>query len=139
MPENALLTKITHEANALTNRLITNPILTRTLESRYTLPDHSSQKKTINSLWLTDFLNDFPHPLRTHCQSLMESKIGEVNSLTIEKIDKILYQKLSQTPDEFVEQTKDLIELCLKLTLVTSTVAEFVLEDLSKVEKLFTS
>jgi hypothetical protein len=80
MPEGALLTKITNEASSVTNLLAHNPILTRTLGSRYTQPGNPPPAPATHSLWLTDFLNDFPHPLRTHCQSLMESKIGEINS-----------------------------------------------------------
>lgn len=137
MPEGALLTKITNEVTFLTNLLISSPILTRTLGTRYTLPSQPPPKPAGPTLWLTDFLNDWPYPLRTHCQSLMESKFGEINSMSLEKVDKFLWQKLNSSPKEFMLQTKELISQCLSLTLLTSTVNEFILEDLSKVERLF--
>jgi hypothetical protein len=60
MPEGALLKKITNEATYLTNLLISSPILTRTLGSRYTLPSQPPPKPASPPLWLTDFLNDWP-------------------------------------------------------------------------------
>jgi hypothetical protein len=56
----------------------------------------------------------------------MESKVGEINSMSLEKVDKFLWQKLNSSPKEFMQQTKELISQCLSLTLLTSTVNEFI-------------
>lgn len=130
MSEGGLLQKITQAAESLTSNMISNKLLNRTLERNYetSLSNLPLQKSNLNYTWVNLFLSDMSLPQKLYYSNLIDKKIGDssVDQRNAESLEEYLRVQMNECPKLFLHQFKEIIQLLLKQTLVTSSIEEFI-------------